>query len=471
MMTISSRLRRALAVTAFLVLAAPAACVAADESPAPDAALAKARALHDAGRFGEALETLRPLLDERVIDADVVFLFGLSAIEASRRTAESDAERKALLDEAIAALREMLVQRPDLVRVRLELARAFFYKGEDSLARRHFELVLAGDVPAAVKANVQGFLSRIRARRRWTAYLGMSIAPDSNITGASDEETIFINLGGVELPFERNPDEVETSGVGVQIWTGGEYQHPLGNRLRLRAGVDASRREYKERKFDEMNVGVHLGPRWFINPRTEASLLGTLSRRWYAGEINYDAAGVRLEARRRLSARVFGRARASWARRSYRETKNLDGPVTDLSLSGTWTITPVLRANALIGYGRERPESVSRRNDSRRIRAGLSAILPRGFNVSVSGQLRDTNYEGSFNSFTPDRPLREDLTRTLTASVFKRDFTLFGFAPQLVVTHETRTSNARVGSPGMEGAGRIYDYDRTRGELRFVHQF
>ena len=62
----------------------------------------------------------------------------------------------------------------------------------------------------------------------------MSIAPDSNITSASDEETIFIDLGGVDLPFERNPAEVETSGVGVRIWTGGEYQHPLGNRLRRR---------------------------------------------------------------------------------------------------------------------------------------------------------------------------------------------------------------------------------------------
>ena len=42
----------------------------------------------------------------------------------------------------------------------------------------------------------------------------MSIAPDSNITSASDEETIFIDLGGVDLPFERNPTEVETSGWG-----------------------------------------------------------------------------------------------------------------------------------------------------------------------------------------------------------------------------------------------------------------
>ena len=39
---------------------------------------------------------------------------------------------------AIAAFRAMLVRRPELVRVRLELARAFFLKEEDRLAERHF---------------------------------------------------------------------------------------------------------------------------------------------------------------------------------------------------------------------------------------------------------------------------------------------------------------------------------------------
>ena len=284
------------------MLLAPAS-VGADGSSAPDAELAQARALQEAGRFDEALAVLRTLMAERVIDADAVFLFGLAAIEASRRPVKSDAERRALLDEGIAMLHSILAQRPDLVRVRLELARAFFCRGEDGLARGQFERVLTGEVPDAVKANMQGFLSRIRARRRWTAYLGASIAPDSNITGASDEETIFINLGGVDLPFERNPDEVATSG------------------------------------------------------------------------------------------------------------------------------------------------------------------LPRDFNVSASARLRWTDHEGSFNSFTQDRPPREDLTRTLALSVFKRDFTLFGSAPQLVVTHEKRTSTARVST------SRSYDYGRTRAESRAVRQF
>ena len=77
----------------------------------------------------------------------------------------------------------MLVDRPDLVRVRLELARAFFLKGEDTLSRDHFERVLAGDPPGAVAANVRRFLSRIRARRGWSMYLGAAVAPDTNIGG------------------------------------------------------------------------------------------------------------------------------------------------------------------------------------------------------------------------------------------------------------------------------------------------
>ena len=152
-------------------------------------------------------------------------------------------------------------------------------------------------------------------------------------------------------------------------------------------------------------------------------------------------------------------ARREYAGILHRENDHLDGPVTDVLVGDRWSITPLLQANAAYGIGRERPESESRQNDSRRLRADLSAILPRGFNVSGSTQLRWTDYEGNWNLFTGGEP-REDLIRTQTVSVFKRDFTIYGFAPQVVVTHEERTSNASG-----------HEYDRTRAELRFVHQF
>ena len=113
-----------------------------------------------------------------------------------------------------------------------------------------------------------------------------------------------------------------------------------------------------------------------------------------------------------------------------------------------------------MGYAHERPQRKSRRNDSRLVRVGLSKALPRGFTVGGRVQVRWTNYDGGWPPFTPSGERREDRTDTLSLSVHKRDLTLFGFSPQVVITHEERNTNAQA-----------HDYRRTRAELRFVRQF
>ena len=118
-----------------------------------------------------------------------------------------------------AVLHAILINQPGLERVRLELARAFFYKKEDKLARRHFARVLAGNPPTPVVINIQQFLTEIRARRRWSMYLGSTLKPSTNIGRNSDTE--IINIFG--FPFRRDTSESEKSGVGISIWTGGEY--------------------------------------------------------------------------------------------------------------------------------------------------------------------------------------------------------------------------------------------------------
>ena len=210
--------------------------------------MTEARRLVRAGKFDEALAILRPHVRGQTVHADVVFQYGLAAIGASQKVGLAEDKREALLDEAIGAFHAMLVRRPELVRVRLELGRAFFLKGEDGLARRHFEQVLAGKPPEPVALNVNRFLVQIRARKRWTFRVGMALAPDSNIGGGSDERTIYIDVGGQRLPFRRDQQELTSSGIGLSAWAGGEYEHPLEERWRLRAGADISRREYGEER-------------------------------------------------------------------------------------------------------------------------------------------------------------------------------------------------------------------------------
>ncbi len=314
----------------------------------------------------------------------------MEALAAADAAPDREA-REGRLDEAVAAFRAILVDRPELVRVRLELARAFFLKEEDTLARRHFEQVLAGDVPPAVAANIRRFLDTIRARRRWEAWFGAAIVPDSNLNAASGERTVFLDTPFGRLPFTLDDPAKPESGLGVSFWGGGEYQHPLNDRLRLRTGADASVREYRGGEFDRHFLAAHIGPRWLIDARTEASLLATTDRQWTAGRPETDRVGLRLEGEHLLTPRLALFAGA--ARRNCRGCDWLDGPVGDVSLGARW-------AHARAEHWR---------NSGPRASLGATLALPAGFTLGLRTAHR-----------TIDRKPRRDDTRTLSVSVHNR---------------------------------------------------
>ena len=455
---------RALVAAALMLLVAPAwggeeefvdEFVASSSTPEVSG-VAEARTLVREGRYDEALAILHPLARGREVDASVLFQIGLAAVGASHKPGLTDDERNALLDEAIASFHTMLVDSPGLVRVRLELARAFFLKGENELSRRHFEHVLAGNPPAPVVTNVRGFLSQIRARRRWSLDAGFALAPDTNIGATSAERVIYIQ----GLPFRRNAEELTKSGIGVSVWTGGEYQYPLGDGLRLRAGANLSRRDYAGSRFDQTFVSGHAGPRWLMDGNADVSVLASVQRRWGAGAPDYDALGGRVEAERRFTGRVTANVRASWHDRRYRTRTLLDGPVMDISLGGAWVVTPTVRTDAELGWGQERPELERWRHERRWLQAGVSVALPLGFTVGGSGELRWADYEGNWFPHTMGGESREDRTRSLRLSLHNRALSWRGFSPQVSLVHEVRTTNAQ-----------LYDYKRTGGELRFVRLF
>ncbi len=414
------------------------------------------------GEVEAAIDLLRPHLSTDARAVDLLFETGLATLGAVQATAPSEAAtREALLDASIAIFRAILAEHPEFVRVRLELARAFFLRGRDGLARRHFEHALAASPPAPVVANINRHLAEMQARKRWTGYFGMALAPDTNIGAASASETVELDVFGQRLPFTLD-DGGEQSGVGLALWAGGERQEPLATNWRLRLGGDVFLRDYAGSRFDRMGLGGHVGPRWLINPRSEASLLLTARRDWQSGDPSSRSLGFRLEASRRLSPRLSGRLGASWTEKRHDDSTHLDGPTTDLSAGLSWAMTPTLQADIRAGWARERPEVEDLRSRTQRASFGLSAALPRAFSVSGTLTGRWTGYEGPGRPPTNvlDGAAREDATRSLRVSVLKRDFTIRGFSPQLSVTHERRGSNAQQA-----------DYRRTGAEISFVRQF
>ena len=407
-----------------------------------------------------AAATAQEAPPERDDRTAILFRVGMTALAGAEQTDDEDA-REELYDRAIAAFRLILVNRPELIRVRLELARAFFLNGQDGLARRHFELVLAGGVPPMVAVNIRRFMAAMQTRKRFTGYFGAAVAPDSNLNAASESEIIYIDTAFGRLPFTREGDFGAQSGLGLSVWGGGEYQHPLGERLRLRVGADLAQREYGGGGFDQLFLAAHTGPRWIASPRTEISLLATAQRQWLGGHPYTDETGVRLELDRRLTARLWARGTAAYRERDHQQRDFLDGPVVDFTATFAWTPAPVLRVHVTVGYERDHAALEHWRSLSRWLRVGTSLALPFGFTLGTSAQARRTHYEGSgAPHLTLNRKPRFDRTRTFTLSVLNRAVTLFGFSPQIAVIHEARLTNAQA-----------QDYDRNRAELRFVRQF
>ena len=114
---------------------------------------------------------------------------------------------------AIARFRAMLARDPTLLRVRLDLAFAYFQAREDKQAAYHFRLVLGeDDLPPAVRANTLAFLDRIRRRKSWSVSGALALAPDSNINAATSSREV--NLFG--FPAQLSEDARQTSGVGPE---------------------------------------------------------------------------------------------------------------------------------------------------------------------------------------------------------------------------------------------------------------
>ena len=422
-----------------------------------DPRIRTARALLERNRFAEALEILRSLAPDHPDQTDVGFLLGLAASRGSQARGLEDEQREALLDEAIAAFRSILIRRPGLVRVRLELALAFYFKQEDSLAREHFERALVGKPPEALVENVTQLLKVIRARRRWDAWFGFSIAPDTNINAASDAEFIYIN----NLPFRRGATGRASTGIGIVGWGGGEYQYPLAERWRLRSGLNVNHREYKGSRWDQTFLAGYVGPRWLITRDTDVSLLATASQRWWGGSsLNYDY-GARLEVLHRVFAGFRLNARAQWSDRKFQQQKFLEGPLMVFSLGARYVLFPTVQVNALVGYQQQDTVFHPWSSAGYWTRVGTNVVLPWGFTVGLSAEFRWTDFNPGWHPFIPDNSTpREDRTRILQATLLNRAITVFGFSPQIAFSNQVRESNAQ-----------LYDFQRNLVEMRWVRQF
>ena len=440
-----ARFVAACALTALVAVGAHAESAETTEQPpaaGPEISdLAAGRFLMKAGRFEHALAFLkqaRPANEDEAIERH--FLLGAVYM------------RLGMLREAAAQYEAILAIRPNLTRVRLELARAHYAAGQDDKAKYHFQLSLGDGLPSSVESVVEGFLNAIDARKRWSAHVSIAALPETNVVRRTDRETV--QIGGAT--FRLNEDAREASGVGTQLSAGGAFFPTLGSGLRGHFAISTAAKLYEQSAWNDIALvgkagltrlfdggsasgGVQAGRRW----------QGTKGFQYSVGP--WASAGVRMSNRMRL------RASATVDHRTHDERDSLDGWRVSLNPN----VRYVLGSQTLLEVGPQF-EATKTQADHRASRlVGIGVGLSRAFENGISASLSAFVQRRAYRA---DDPLfgerRKDRVVWLNARVLHRSFQLVGFAPYVGYTYERSTSNIP-----------LHNYENHGAILGFTREF
>lgn len=468
--------------------AAPGGAADPDPNAPTDAQVAAAAAAADRlvsqGRAVEAVGIIQPVAKARPDADQAAFSLGMASLAAGDAAVQSGIKPKSSVPRghynvAVRAFRGMLVKHPNLLRVRLELARALFQRGnclrpptnivthllgDDCwAAEQHFLRVVGSDVPPQVILNVRRYIQICRARKRARGSLSLSLAPDTNVNTSTSAQTV--NIFG--LPFQLDDEARATSGIGVVGSAGAEVQYPIpklkwmpGSVSRLRIGGTAFRRDYSGGSFDDHNYGIYAGPR-FLSNKGQMSIMFQADTRAVNGRPYSRQYGLRVEGLRAVLPKLWVGGSADASRQT---AISVEGPIGEAGLSwngqayASYSLTPALNLRFMGGVGREMTGRVATRHRSRWTGVVASYELPFGFSVSAAQQLFFTKFDEINAIFSADPPTTRLWFSRL--AFFNRLLQIKGFSPSISLIREDRHSNIT-----------IYAYKRYRAEGGFVRVF
>lgn len=416
-------------VVSAVALLLPLEAYAASSAEAREAAaehqispLAFARLLMKAGRYRDArvfLEQARPTGEKEKIERR--FLLGkvYMRLGMPRKAAEQF--------EAILAIR------PDLTRVRLELASAQYAAGFDEKAKRHFELSLADGLPSSVENAVEGFIHAIDARKRWSLHLSGAILPETNAVRRTGSRTV--QIGGAT--FRLNEDAREASGVGAQLAGGAAFSPRIADDVRGHFALSTAAKLYEQSQWNDISLIGEVGLSSLFDGGALSGGL-RLGRRWAGSEGFQSSIGPWASFDRRTSRRVRIRLRTNMDYRNHDEREDLDG----WRIAVNSSLRYVLDSRTVLETG---PyfEVIESRKDHRSSRmtglsGGVSRAFQNGIFVSASASVQSQRYRDTDPLFGKKR---KDVAARLSIKVVNRNLKFSGFSPYVGYSYEKNDSN------------------------------
>ena len=338
-----------------------------------DALTDRAKRLLEQKQAKQAYDLLLPQEAARAGDPEFDYLLGIAAIDSG------EPER------GVFALERVLAVQPNNHVARAEIARAYLALGERDSARREFETVRQQQVPADVKAAIDGYLSAIASAdvTQITGFLEVGFGHDSNVNSATGSNQIAVpSLGGIIATLD--PTSTSNADTFTALAGGINLTHKLTREWAVVGGLAAAAKlNTHEDTFNTLNIDGNIGARW--SRGNEAITVGVQGQDFELDNARYrETKGLIAQWQHSLDERrqatVYGQfADLHYPTQDIRDAnRNVLGVAYGQVFSGAYT--PVLFTSAYVGQEKEKADGVPHLgNDLYGVRIGGQVRLSLGF--------------------------------------------------------------------------------------------
>lgn len=196
--------------------------------------------------------------------------------EARFRLAMMLADRQQRYRDAAVLFRQILDEKPEAARVRIELARMQLLLGNLRSAEREFRAAQTGGLPPEVERLVRFYAQSLSESKPFGFNFEFAIAPDSNINRATNSDT----LGTIIGDFTLSDDAQANSGIGLSLrgQSFAKTRIDANAELLVRASVSGS--FYRASNFDDYSIVLQAGPT-YRSGQDRITLAAIVGWRWF----------------------------------------------------------------------------------------------------------------------------------------------------------------------------------------------
>lgn len=338
--------------------------------------------------------------------------------------------------QAIRLYREILAEQADNQVARLQLAVTLFGNNEMEAAEDQFKKLRAEPLPAEINELIDGYLTAITRKDRWTFSGGLTYLNDPNINNAPKSGTTYGNWSA--------PKRESAEGIGFNLNIGKKWSWGNGfyNELRLNSN---GKYYWDNRKYNEVSARGSLGF-GFQNAKTDIEILPFMEQTLYAGGSRQSetlkrfskSGGATLEVQHWLSPQWQLNGNYEYAEQRYTTRKHLNGNSHFISLGGVYLANAKRSFFANVNYQRiatrDRDDSYFRRG----MTLGWQQEWDWGLSTRLSASVAQKRYKGAMPIFQITQRNKE---YGVQATIWHRAVHYWGITPRLTYSFNKTKSN------------------------------